>query len=280
MNCSWLGVPATGRWEDNVRLCRFIYRNLEAITRIVATQDTHTAMQIFHPIFWVNENGEHPKGGQTTISFEDVKTGKWKVNPAVVPSLGVGDEKRMQRYVEHYVRSLQETGKYSLIIWPYHSMRSGIGHALVSAVEEAVFFHGVARKSAPRFTEKGSHPLTEHYSVLYPEVRQDEQGAAIAQPDRELIELLFGFDALIIAGQAKSHCVAWTIDSLLEEAQSRNTPFANRIYALEDCMSPVVVPGAADFTEPANRAFRRFAEAGIHLVKSTDPMPEWPGINP
>jgi hypothetical protein len=31
----------------------------------------------------------------------------------------------------------------------------------------------------------------------------------------------------------------------------------------------VVVPGA-DYTEQADAAFARFAEAGMHLVKSTD----------
>ncbi len=34
--------------EDNKRLCRFIYENLDRITRIHATLDTHKAMQIFH----------------------------------------------------------------------------------------------------------------------------------------------------------------------------------------------------------------------------------------
>jgi hypothetical protein len=36
----------------------------------------------------------------------------------------------------------------------------------------------------------------------------------------------------------------------------------------------VVVPGA-DYTEPAEAAFRRFAEAGMHLIRSTDPEPAW-----
>jgi hypothetical protein len=46
---------------------------------------------------------------------------------------------------------------------------------------------------------------------------------------------------------------------------------------LEDCTSPVVVPGA-DYTDEAAVAFRRFAEAGMHVVRSTEPMESWPGL--
>jgi hypothetical protein len=40
----------------------------------------------------------------------------------------------------------------------------------------------------------------------------------------------------------------------------------------------VVVPGVVDYSEPADEAYRRFAAAGMHVVRSTDPMSEWPGI--
>jgi len=49
-------------------------------------------------------------------------------------------------------------------------MLGGIGHALVASVEEAIFFHSVARYSQSDFHVKGDRPFTEHYSVLGPEV--------------------------------------------------------------------------------------------------------------
>ena len=87
------------------------------------------------------------------------------------------------------------------------------------------------------------------------------------------------FDAVIIAGQAKSHCVAWTIDDLLTEIQAQDPKLAQKVYLLEDCTSPVVVPGVVDFTNQANAAFQRFADAGMHLVKSTDAIESWAGIS-
>ena len=162
--------------------------------------------------------------------------------------------------------------------WPYHSMLGGIGHALVSAVEEAIFFHGIARYSRSDFRIKGSNPLTEHYSVLGPEVTVGPDGRVIAQKDQQLVDRLLEFDAIVIAGQAKSHCVAWTIDDLLRSVLERDRALAGKVYLLEDCTSPVVIPGVIDYTDEADAAFRRFADAGMHVVRSTEPLAGWPGI--
>jgi len=95
--------------------------------------------------------------------------------------------------------------------------------------------------------------------------------------NRELIEKLLSFDVVVIAGQAKSHCVAWTIRDLLEDAAA-GARLAERTYLLEDCTSAVVVPGVVDYTDEADAAFARYAAAGAHIVRSTDPIESWPGL--
>jgi nicotinamidase-related amidase len=270
------GRSGTGAVEDNRRLCEFIYRNLKMITRISPTMDTHQAVQIFHSVFWVNERGEHPEP-YTLISEEDVAMGRWKFNPALGLSLGI-DEQYARHYLLHYTRTIRAGGKYELTIWPYHVMLGSIGHALVPAVDEAIFFHSIARYSPLNFRVKGDNPFTEHYSVLGPEVVEDQNREEIARKDVQFIEELLEFDAVIIAGQAKSHCVAWTIADLLEDIYVRDRKLAEKVYLLEDCTSPVVVPGLMDYTEEAEAAFRRFADAGMHIVRSTEPLERWPGI--
>ena len=272
------GGSGLGAVEDNLRFCRFIYRNLRVITDIHLTMDTHKVAQIFHSIFWINDKGENP-APMTAITLEDVTKGVWKPNPLMVADVAGRSEKELHEYVLHYVQELRNRGKYELTIWPYHAMLGGIGHALVSAVEEAVFFHCVARLSQSRFEIKGGYALTEHYSVLSPEVLVDHEGRPIAEKNVRLIEDLLTFDAVIIAGQAKSHCLAWTIDNLLAEIRARDTRLASKVYLLEDCTSPVVVPGVVDFTDQAEQAFRRFADAGMHLVRSTEPLDAWPGTH-
>ncbi|MFB2836910.1 isochorismatase [Floridanema evergladense] len=268
------GRSGKGAVEDNIRLCEFIYRNLGVISTIAPTMDTHTAMQIFHAVFWVNAAGEHPTPA-TIITLDDLKNGVWQVNPAVAYNIANNDYEKLQQHAFHYVNKLSAEGKYPLTVWPYHSMLGGIGHALVSAVEEAIFFHNIARYSQGIFELKGNNPLTENYSVLRAEVLEDFNGQPIAQKNVNLIKQLLEFDAVIVAGQAKSHCVAWTVDDLLTEIKEKDPKLARKVYLLEDCTSPAVIPGVIDFTEQADAAFQKFADAGMQVVKSTDAIGNW-----
>jgi nicotinamidase-related amidase len=152
------GRSGTGAVDDNRRLCEFIYRNLGVITEICPTMDTHQAVQIFHSIFLTNDMGEHP-APFTLISEEDLRKGVWMFNPAVGYSLQISENDGRQ-FLLHYARQLKAGGKYDLTIWPYHAMLGGIGYALVSSLEEAIFFHTIARYSQAgaafrRFAEAG-----------------------------------------------------------------------------------------------------------------------------
>ncbi|MBN1231283.1 MAG: hypothetical protein JXA19_05425 [Anaerolineales bacterium] len=267
------GKSGRGAVEDNIRLCQFIYRNLHKITDITLTMDTHSAMQIFHGIFLVDSRGNHPPAN-TMISVEDVTTGKWKFNSKIASGLGITAEDG-QRYLEYYVNALQESGKYLLTIWPYHAMLGGVGHALVSAVEEAVFFHSVARFSQTDLEIKGTNPLTEHYSVIAPEVNLDQNGKLLSARNRKFMDLVERSDKVIIAGQAKSHCVANTVEDILQDIMETNPTLTEKIYLLEDCTSPVVIPGVVDFSEQADEAYLRFSGYGMHIVNSEAPMDEW-----
>ena len=271
------GRSGNGAVEDNIRLCQFIYRNLSNISKIACTLDTHTAMQIFHEVFWVNAAGEHPTPLQTLITQADIAAGKWRVNPAVTESV-LGDRDRyewLKAYGEHYVKTLTADDKYPLAIWPYHAMLGGIGHAVVSAVDEACFYHTIARKAQVHYEIKGQNPLTENYSVLRPEVLNDAKGKPIAEKNSAFLQMLLTYDRVIIAGQAKSHCVAWTVSDLLEEIQQTDSELAKKIYLVDDLTSPVVVPGIVDYTEPADAAFATAAAAGMPRVKSTQPIEDW-----
>ena len=71
-----------------------------------------------------------------------------------------------------------------------------------------------------------------------------------------------------------------SIDDLLTEILAKDPELAKKVYVLRDCMSSVTVPDgkggfAADFTPQADAALQRFSDAGMHVVKSTDPIDSW-----
>lgn len=268
------GHSGRGAVEDNQRLSAFIYRNLKNITHISATMDSHHPLHIFHALFLVDEDGNHPPAN-TMITHQDVKGGKWQVNEAAVKSVGI-DPDYAQRFLQHYTETLADKEKFDLTVWPYHAMLGGIGHALVSTIEEAVFFHSIARQTQPQIKIKGRHVLTEHYSAVGPEVLEDHQKKVIARKDQMMLDLVKAFDKVLVAGQAKSHCLAWTVNDLLEQILDEDPALAQKVYLLEDCTTPIVIPDVVDYTEDAERAFQRFSEYGMHVVQATEGMKDWP----
>ncbi len=271
------GRSGSGAVDDNARLVEFIYRNLALISHVYLTLDTHQVAQIFHPIFLVNEHGENPQP-YTLITAEDIREGRWKFNHQLAGEMKISPEEG-QSLLEHYTNQLAEKEKFDLTVWPYHAMLGGIGHALVPAVEEAVFFHALTRYAQPEIEIKGTNPFLEHYSAIGPEVLTGPQGKQLADKSEKILRMVEQYEAVVIAGQAKSHCVAWTISDLLAQIQASDPNLAGKVYLLEDCTSPVVVPGAIDYTEQAEVDFSRFAAAGMHLVHTSQPIPSWPGID-
>lgn len=277
------GRSGRGAIEDSDRLARFIYRNLGRISEITTTLDTHFAYQIFSPTFWLTRDGSHPAPFRFVTS-DDVASGDLRPDPRVAALYTGGNYSWLLSYVLHYCRELERSGKYQLYLWPYHCLLGSDGHALVPVIHEARLFHSFVRGSQTEHEVKGGSPFTENYSVLSPEVLITHDGRAVGQRNTEFIRKLLESDAVVVAGQAASHCVKSSIDDLLDQIVTHDPKLAEKVYVMTDCMSSVTVPDgrgglAVDFTADAQRAFDRFANAGMHLVRSVDPIESWMTVN-
>ena len=274
------GMSGTGAVDDSIRLVEFIYRNLGVISGLSCTLDTHRMFAVFHPSFLVDDNGQHP-APFTQVTNADIKAGTWRPSPFAASALGV-NLMALERHLDHYTAELERAGRYALTIWPYHGVLGDRGHTLVTGLAEAANFHGLVRGVQPGIEVKGTYPLVENYSVLGPEVRQLFNGTPVERNTR-FIEQLLRYDALVIAGQAKSHCVAWTIDDLLNEILNKDPDLARKVYLMEDCTTSIVVKDEKgnvlfDYGPDADAAFDKFRDAGMHVVSSTDPLDTWPDL--
>ena len=256
-----LFVP--GAVEDTQRIVRWIYENVDRISSLQFSFDTHRVFQIFHPAWWADAGGRHP-APFTPISYEDVRLGKWR--PIAHP-----------RESLDYCKKLEQTGKYMLTIWPYHTLLGGASHALVPALTEAAIFHSLVRMHQTHFETKGTHSLTENYSVLSPEVRE-LSGHPVGSFNAAFFRLLMDHDRVYVFGQAKSHCVLSTLSDIQKEIAATDPSLVDRIFILEDAMSPVPpppidpLPPQLDFPRIADRAIEDFRKAGMHVIRTTDPL--------
>lgn len=276
------GRSGTGAIDDSRRLAEFLYRNAAVITEVTATFDTHHAHQIFFSSFWVDAHGR-PPAPHRVITIDDLDSERLRPNPDLVAWLGRGEPQWLSRQARYYCQELEKAGKYQLYLWPPHCILGSDGHALVGVIQEARMFHAFLRSAPDRSQIKGRNPLSEFYSVFSTEVHglHDRAGGGEGERNAALLDALLSEDAIIVAGQAASHCVKSSIEDLLDEIRRRDPALARKVYVLADCMSSVAVPDGkggflADFTPQAEAALARFAEAGMHVVRSTDPIESWP----
>jgi len=254
-----LYVP--GAVEDTTRTIEWLLRNVGRITDLFFSLDTHSAWQIFHPAWWVDAAGKHPEPF-TTIRAADVRSGRYRALRQAAESL-------------EYCEKLEASGRYVLTVWPYHTLEGGVGRALVPALFEAAVFHAVARRRAPIFQSKGTHPLTESYSVLAPEVLEIA-GSSVGGFDDALFARLMSYDRVYVFGQAKSHCVLSTLRDLRERIVSRDPSLAAKVWILRDAMSPVPpppldpLPPDLDFPALADENVEQCRRAGMRVVSTTE----------
>lgn len=247
-----LSVP--GAVDDTRRTVKWIYRNINQLTAIAASLDSHTPLQIFYPTWWVDADGQHP-APYTAISSDDVQAGRW--TPVIKPQWSVD-----------YVQKLETQAKKTLMIWPYHTMIGTPGQAITPALYEAIAYHAGARSSQPEFLSKGQIAQTEHYSIMEPEVKVPDQPQG--DLNAQFLNMLATYDLIYIAGQAKSHCVLETAASMMRYFADQPATI-NKLRFLMDCTSSVIHPDF-DFDAIANEAIAEFAAQGMKLVNSTDPI--------
>lgn len=70
-----LGVP--GSKGDVQRLTQWIYDNINKLSHVICSLDSHSISQIFHADWWMDTNG-HPPTPFTIITYQNVIDGKWK----------------------------------------------------------------------------------------------------------------------------------------------------------------------------------------------------------
>ena len=238
-----LAVPNAD--ADMKRLTKWMYDNLSKITQVAVSIDTHNPFQIFHPCWWEDKDGNNPPPF-TAISLADLDSGKWI--PVIRP-----------QHSREYVTALGKSNKKVLVIWPYHCLQGTVGAALTAPVSNMVYFHSVARKSMAIRVVKGTDPDTEMYGIIKPE--WDPKNYV----NLAFVNKLEKFDRVVIAGEAKSHCVLESISQMLD--YYKNKPeITKRVYILDDCMSSI--PGFEASTDAAFKQFKTSYQ--INIVASTE----------
>lgn len=268
-----LAIPTAN--DDAKRIAKLISEQGHKIDRIIATMDTHQKLHIAHPSFWLSPSGEHPPPF-TIISSEDLKNGKWKprpdfkippdnkkilVDPEVFSSYNnITDSNGnldLGKYCIEYATQLEKKGRFQICVWPEHCLLGSEGHAVVPVIRDALSEWSEKTGGSVEWVLKGQTLLTEMYSALEADVPVNKETSF----NEELQESIRISGALLVCGQAMSHCVNYTLRDIVSRLDSRQIP---NVTLLTDCAS--AVPG---FEESAKDFMNDMESAGVQLKLST-----------
>ena len=237
-----LGVP--GAAEDVARLSRFLYEHADELSAMIVSLDTHEPRQIFHPCWWRGADGSQPEPF-TVIEGQDLTDGIWKA--VIDPALS-----------KNYVRQIEKAGK-QLCIWPYHCIDGTTGQALETQFANVLHFISLAQDIPLTKIRKGQYQLSEMYGIFKPEYSMSND------TNTELLEKIADYDKIIVAGEAKSHCVLESVRQFCEYFYDK-PEITRKLYTLTDCMSDI--PG---FEKQSETGYSLLAgKYKINLVRSTD----------
>lgn len=240
-------LPVSGADDDMKRLAAFIDRVGKKLYDIHVTLDSHNPLDIAHPSWWMNAQGDSP-APFTTISAADVRGGLWKArNPLA------------QAHSLKYVESLEANGRYMLVSWPEHCLIGSWGHNVHPAVKAALDRWARMKLELVDFVTKGSNPLTEHYSAVQAEVPDPNDPSTML--NGRLIKTLSEADMVLIAGEALSHCVANTVKDIADNFGDENI---KKLVLLTDCSSAV-----AGFSTVGEEFVRDMTARGMKYAEST-----------
>ncbi|MEC6797093.1 hypothetical protein VXS03_08525 [Photobacterium sp. S4TG1] len=244
-------LPVPHSWEDAQRLATFIDSKQNNFNNIVVTLDSHHKYDIAHAVYWQNKHGQHP-APFTLISHQNIVDGLW-----LPTNLELLD------HVLEYTQSLEQTGKYSLIIWPTHCVIDSVGHTIVAPIKTAINAWEKQTALFHHTISKGENPHTEHYGGC--EAEYPLRGDIKTQFDPQLTTLVVQSDRVFISGQALSHCVASTVEQMVDKL-----PFADikKLTLLIDTTSPVT-----GFEQQAQNFVERMMALGVNIANTTDLMP-------
>lgn len=215
-----LAVP--GAVEDSQRIASLIDSNMDSIGRIVVTLDSHHPMHIGHANFWVGQDDNTPSPF-TQITAESIRAGEWRARDNAV-----------QAWALIYAEQLEAGGRFTIMIWPDHCLLGSTGHAVHPVLYSALSAWSTHRGRCVDWLLKGQNNLTEMYSALKAEVEIPEDPTTSL--NKPMIDMLANHPKVVCCGEAKSHCVNFTVRDLLAAWPEGR---AGDIVVLGDCCSPV-----------------------------------------
>lgn len=236
-------LAVKGADADMARLAKMIDRLGGKIDDVHVTLDSHRVIDIAHPKMFKRVSDGQP--------------------PTPFTVLGVNSQDRIVRFdngqptseeyitflpshrvrVVQYLKALTAGGRYPHVIWPEHCLIGTWGTQVYKPVSDSLINWERQNFAIVDYVTKGSNPWTEHFSGVKAEVPDPSDPST--QINTALIQTLESADEILLAGEARSHCLANTVRDIV--GAFSDPSYVKKLILLTDATSDV--PGFEQYGE-------------------------------
>ena len=231
-------------WDDMVRVGQMVTRLGRKIDHISVTLDSHQWNHIAHPNWFKGVKGNPPS--PFTIMREEngviVGTVFGPSGPSDVGTYTTKVPGHFNRTLK-YLKDLAKNKRYPHCIWPPHTLIGTPGHNVVASLMEALLEWCKTNFRTIEFVTKGSNPFVEHFSAVQAEVPDPDDPTT--QLNTQFIQNVMEGDEILLAGEARSHCLANTVRDMANSFGDDS--FIAKCVLLSDACSDV--PGFEKYGE-------------------------------
>ena len=213
-------LAVNGATNDIKNIIHFIYNNLESLSNIYITLDTHYYDSIFFECLWRDKNNNR------VLPFTEVTLEKIE-NNEIIPIY-----KDLQT---EYVRLLKKQNSNNLIIWPYHCLYLTDGWLIEKQLSNMLLYFESVKGVHTKKIIKGLDKFTEMYGAILPEVISSSNN----DYDTKWVEELVHYDKIYICGEAKDYCLYTTIKQFCEIYKD-NKDITEKLYVMMNCSSSII----------------------------------------
>lgn len=254
-----------GAMESMQNVANLVDRLGKKLTDIHVTLDSHHALHIAHGRWFKNTKGDQP------APFTLMREEGGSIIGYTMDAAGVCNDvgefttfvPSMLKHTLEYLKALATEQRYPHCIWPEHCLIGTRGHNIVEPLFKSLYQWEQNIKGFVNLVTKGSNPRVEHFSALRAEVPDPQDPTT--QLNSIFINTMMEADVIVLAGQARSHCLANTVVDGANEFKDADDAFIKKCILLDDCTDDV--PG---FEFLGDKFVDDMVKRGMKVAKSTE----------
>lgn len=193
-----------------VKASGFLDANIDSVDAVVFFNDSHNVVDISHPTYWVDVEGNHLEP-YTTVSHKEARGRRYT---AYMP--GVPEEVLLEKHklAVEYLKDLESIGKKHTI-WPEHCVAGTFGYSIEEKLMNSTLEWSRKKGRDIVTLNKGMYPHNENFGALEAAVPDANVPETTSIGSHNVMGYLDNFQTVYVFASDVNGCFVHTLEQIM-----------------------------------------------------------------